>query len=810
MDTVSPPQIVSLLTCSDPRAGGKALHLAKLFGAGLTVPDGFVVLGAQPDSLPAGIDEAHARLGGPVAVRSSALTEDSVDTSFAGQYDTFLGIDGAEAVKNAIVRCLQSARAMRADAYRNALHVQRDESMSVVVQRMVDARAAGVLFTRNPVTGAQNEIVIEATQGLGDALVSGHVAAHRLVLSREGKVLTNDTETVQATIDVEMAGRLVREAILAETHFGHPLDLEWAIDEKGTIHWLQARPITTSDLPGLDELDSTMPDLEKHVFTNYNIGEVLPGAATPLGSSITLDSFNEAMGELYEKFGIPKERLVGEPLIVQFSGHMFLHLNLMYLAGLYILGSSKEALDHSLAGRTLEHVDVGPSASLPTRAFNAIKYFSFLYQARSRFEEFLERTANFDVLHKGEAREIIRAIDAALPIVTESWAAHLHTSSLCGALQGILLGILSGGSPATAEHQAIFSGLLAFVEPSVDEVGTSSLGLPQALERLAAVIGQHPTDAEKITKSSIDEALAWLRSPECSTSVREAFEDFLLHHGHRCVREAEIRQTDWREDPRPLLANVQGMLVNAQSFLSSRSREKTQLPPMPAPKRWFAEKIVAESRRALVLRERSKSHGVRCIRKLRPAYLALAQHLVDAGTIPDTDLVFFFTHQELLRFVENPDPALVRRALHRRRLHPQKMALQFPRVFRGKPIPIDESATTYGTGDVMHGTPVSRGLVVGLARVARSPEEAKFIVPGEILVVPYTDVGWAPYFLRAAGLASEIGGTLSHGAVVARECGLPAIVNLPGATRMIRTGDKLRLDGNTGELRILERAVSTS
>ncbi len=810
MVAVSTPQIVSLLTCSDPRAGGKALHLAKLFGAGLTVPDGFVVLGAQPDSLPAGIDEAHARLGGPVAVRSSALTEDSVDTSFAGQYDTFLGIDGPEAVKDAIVRCLQSARAMRADAYRNALHVQRDEAMSVVVQRMVDARAAGVLFTRNPVTGAQNEIVIEATRGLGDALVSGHVAAHRLVLSREGKVLTNDTETVQATIDVEMAGRLVREALRAETHFGHPLDLEWAIDEKGTIHWLQARPITTSDLPGLDELDSTMPDLEKHVFTNYNLGEILPGAATPLGSCVALNSLNEAMRQLYEKFGVPKLQLTGEPLVTQFSGQLFLNLNLMYLSMLYILGTSKEALDHSLAGRTLEHVDLGPPASFPVRAVNSIQYFSFLFRARSRFEAHLQRNTHFEVAAKGGPHEIIQQIELALPGVTESWAAHLHTSSLCGALQGVLLGILSGGSPATAEHQAIFSGLLAFVDPSAAEVDTSSLGLPQTLEQLVATIGKHPIDAEKIAKSSVDEALEWLRSAECSAPIREAFDEFLRHHGHRCVRELEIRQADWQEDPRPLLANVQGMLSNAQSFLSGRLREKTQLPPMPTPKRWFAEKIVKESRRALVLRERSKSDAVRCIRKLRPAYLALAQHFVDAGTIPDTDLIFFFTHQELLRFVENPDPALVRRALHRRRLHPQKMALQFPRVFRGKPIPIDESATTQGTGDVMHGTPVSRGLVVGLARVARSPEEAKFIVPGEILVVPYTDVGWAPYFLRAAGLASEIGGTLSHGAVVARECGLPAIVNLPGATRMIRTGDKLRLDGNTGELRILERAVSTS
>ncbi len=134
------------------------------------------------------------------------------------------------------------------------------------------------------------------------------------------------------------------------------------------------------------------------------------------------------------------------------------------------------------------------------------------------------------------------------------------------------------------------------------------------------------------------------------------------------------------------------------------------------------------------------------------------------------------------------------------------MALPLPCVNVGKPKPIDETYDSNGITEVMYGTPVSRGVVIGLARVARSPDEATAIEPGEILVVPFTDVGWALCFLRTAGLASEIGGTLSHGAVVARGCGLPAIVNLPGTTKRFRTGDKLRLDGFTGELRLLARA----
>lgn len=808
MDTSMTPRIVSLTSCSDPRAGGKAVHLAKLAGAGLRVPDGFVIIGATPDVLPEGVDEAYARLGVPVAVRSSAMGEDAVDTSFAGQYDTFLGVNGAADVKNAIVRCLQSVKAARTDAYRDAVHARGDASMSVVVQRMVDARAAGVLFTRNPVNGAEDEIVVEAARGLGEGLVSGHVSAHRLVLSREATVVTNDTQASDALLDADVAARLVRDALVAEKHFGHPLDMEWAIDGDGTIHWLQARPITTTNLPGMDELDSVVENPESMILCTYNVGEILPGAATPLSTSLTGGCLDESMRAMYSAFGIPRDRLEKCPLIVNFCGHLFLHLNAMYLVPLYVAGTSKEGLDYSLAGRILDPVDLGQPASQLTRLRNAANYFRHLLRARREFEACLARTASFEIERSPDIRVLFDNIGNAVPIVTDALGAHLHTSSLSGALQDVLLGILSGGVPANAEHQATFSGLMAFVDPTDPDSATSSLGLAQALDRLVSTIAEYPQDAEKITRSSEDEALAFIRSRECSEKVRASFEEFLEHHGHRCIREVELHQADWKEDPRPLIANVQGMLAASQSALKGRVRERMKLPSMPFPKRLIMEKIVSASREALVLRERSKSHAVRILRKIRPVYLELAQRLVDRKDLPDTDLIFYFTHEEVGKFIDQPDPALVRRALHRRRLQPQKMALQFPPVCKGKPKPIEETFDPNDTTEVMQGTPVSRGVVIGSARVARSPEEAKAIEPGEILVVPYTDVGWAPYFLRAAGLASEIGGTLSHGAVVARECGLPAIVNLPGATKRFRTGDKLRLDGNNGELRLISRAGS--
>lgn len=512
------------------------------------------------------------------------------------------------------------------------------------------------------------------------------------------------------------------------------------------------------------------------------------------------------MFELYSKFGIPKELLTEAPLTVQFSGHIFLHMNPMYLTSLYILGATKEGLDLAVAGHELGPIDLGPPAPTAIRAFNATRYFYFLFQARKALDDLLAATAEFQVALHPDPRVVFKNIEIAIPFIHRAMGVHLHTSSLSGALQNLLLPVLTGGKKATAEDQATFSGLHACIDPVDADANASSLGLATAIDRLVSVIAANAVDSQKIANSTLEGALAWLEGKDCSPAVQREFKEFLQHHGHRCVQELELRQADWREDPKPLIANLKAVLASHVGTLPTRKREISPLPDMPAPKRWFVKKLVKASRDALVLRERSKSHAVRLLRLLRPAFIDIAHKFVDAKVLPDTDLIFFFTHAEVGKLLDQPDPALVRRALHRRRLFAQQMQLDFPRISVGKPKPIQPSSENVEAVDVMHGTPVSRGVVVGLARVARSLEEANAIEPGEILVVRYTDVGWAPYFLRAAGLASEIGGTLSHGAVVARECGLPAIVNLPDATKRFRTGDKLRLDGHTGELRLLARA----
>lgn len=767
------------------------------------MPDGFVVVGASPGALPDDVDNAYANIGGAVAVRSSAQDEDGEGASFAGQYDTLLNVEGISAVREAIHHCLLSAHSARADAYRNTVNASSDTAMSVIVQRMVNARTSGVLFTQDPV-GGDDRLVIEATTGLGDALLSGRVAGHRMVLSREGEMLTHDPQASAPVIEPILAAQLVHEALLAETHFGHTLDMEWAVDHDGVLFWLQARPITTTNGPHFDEFDTHFPQLEGRLFTTYNVSEVLPGAVTPLSYRFIIDSTNVAMRDMMIRYGVPEAQLDGEPVVAQFSGHMFMNMKALYLLSRHMLGAGKQSVDHSIAGKDLEDVDVGPFVPLPRRVLNTVRYFRSLLQVHRTLEEFVARGLSYEILQSHDAKTAYQNIHHALPLMYEAATVHCQTSALSTALNGMLFMLLTGGRPTTAEHQATISRLLAHVEPTHPDVEQSSLGLSRAIDRVTAAIAARPADAEQFATLSADEALAWLRNGSDATT-KQAFESLLRDHGHRCAREGELREADWGEDPHPLIRSIQGILTISAAGLPVRQRQADlALPSLSFAKRWIAERIVDMTREAVVMRERSKSHAIRAMRAFRPAYLALADLLVDAKVLPDNDLVFFFTHEELGQLVDTRDSNLVQRALRRRRLHPQMMALEFARSSLGKPMPIQLQAETEGATDAMHGTPVSRGVVEGPARIARTIAEAELIKPDEILVVPSTDIGWAPYFLRAAGLASEIGGTISHGAVVARESGLPAIVNLPGATTRFRTGDKLRLDGNTGELRRLE------
>jgi pyruvate,water dikinase len=792
-------QVIYLDRIAGEPVGGKAAQLSRLIRIGLRVPEGFVVVGATPGRLPPELDQYAERLGGAVAVRSSALAEDSAEASYAGQYETVLGARGVLSIREAVERCLRSATAQRAAAYRDEHAAPGEPGMAVVVQTMVDARAAGVVFTADPITGDQARVVVDAVPGSGEPLVGGYRTPDHFVLSRSGTVLERDARNGSATLDAPRLAELVRDALKAEAEFGRPLDLEWAIGHDDRLYWLQARPITTLDLPGPDELDDRVDPTWQ--LTSHNVAEWMPGAMPPLSWSVVGPSYIAAMAEVMVRAGLPKVEVDRVPVLVNVQGHAFINMSSFYLLGSQMFGMDKPSADLTLTGAVLPEAKLPANASLPARLGHTLRYIRLVPAGRKRLNAFVARYAGFRLEPVDDPVEYYRRLDRARAIFFESGAVHVHTSMMAIALLGLFQRLLSKGGPPTPASHAAVAALLAGAKAEASAAEESSIGLADALDLLGARIAAAPGAVDHFLNAPAAAALHWLRDP-ASGPAGEAFAAFLMAHGHRCIRELDFRERDWEEDPLPLVHSLQRIAAAPPAPKTGWSREaRAALAELSWSARKLIEWLLPRAHEEVVERERSKSFSVWLARQLKRGYVDFARRLVQQGRLPDTDLVFFFEHHELERLACGPQRELVRRAQQRRRLHPRKMATEFPRVCQGKPTPIAAVESRVENSDAMQGTPLSRGVAIGPARVARSLEEAAAMQPGEILLTPFTDVGWTPFFSRAAGLATEVGSVLSHGAVVAREYGLPAIAGLPGVTQRFKTGDLLRLDGNTGELR---------
>ncbi len=783
----NPVQWIDLAGAHDPACGGKARGLARLIAAGAKVPEGIVLVGARTTRDLASHREVFDRLGdGKWAVRSSARGEDGEQASYAGQYLSVLDVVGEAALGEAIDRCLASAHAERVHAYDGG---RGDAGMAVIVQRMVDARCAGVLFTLDPVTGARDRWLIEAVAGCGEALVSGHARPDRHRIDLERGTIESEPAGDAAVLDEPELRRLFEQAKQIQARLGGPIDMEWAIDREGEIHWLQARPATgLAGLP-LDELDSPVgpPWLG---FTRYNVGEILPGAITPLTATTTIELIEHGLQRFYRRLGIFVEGAEGpdapERCVVMVSGHVFMNMRAPYLFSAKVAGANKESADRSLGGRVFDELEGMPPWGPLRRLWTAARLFPVLRRADrevARVErELLGRVASTDPIVDLEG--LLRFGDDVAEV-------HLLASTWSGMLAGILENMLGEGKPLDAEQRQRFAGLLQ----GIGSVESADIG--RDLDCVVEALRREPGASERMREADDAELLAWLCASE-GGHASQCFRALLERHGHRCVRELELREASWSEDPTPLF----GVLRAAMSNTTTRVRTTGSMLESPRGIRWIVPKV----HEAIRLRERCKSLFVQVVRRIKTRCLALGERLVTEQALAELDLVFFLTCDELLASMRTQGraaPELTRIAARRRRALARQAGLRFAMVSRTKPVPLPPEPPPRGARQLV-GTPVSPGVVEGRARVVRSAREAGRLVAGEILIAPFTDAGWTPYFSVAAGLATEIGGTLSHGAVVARELGLPAVVDLSGATELFATGQRVRLDADTGRLSALE------
>ncbi|XP_052245501.1 putative phosphoenolpyruvate synthase isoform X2 [Dreissena polymorpha] len=797
----------------------------------------------------------HVRL----AIRSSAAGEDGGESSSAGQMETFLGVVSHDNVLEAVRKCWSSAYTYQAVEYRRQHGQPVRTSVGVVVQEMVRSEVAGVIFTNDPRTGNSGRMVLDASFGLGEAVVSGKTTPDSFILQRyhDNSVEILERHLGNKTVEIAMAvilddggvtekqrapakecclhdNQVVTLATLAikiEDYFGSPRDIEWAMAGENiyllqvcewamageNIYLLQARPVTTSDQETDDDIihEFDSPVMTPHDrVTIGNIGEMMPGCVTPLTGSVFGRAVDYATSVVGADFGGGNVSRFASKSTICNSGRLF--INLTHVAQNYqkSLLYQKEALELNLVGAVLaDHTqDMIDSscqhrASFLTKLYNVARFFIVNNRKVKVADGWQERLKTYQVGRDCErSADLYDAICRQLPDYYQVWETSVHKSSKSGSYGGVVMGIIAGGKNDWSTENCSDLALLLSQCHNV-----YSADVPLALKDIAKCIVEKQLSEEFMNKTDKD-SVAWMGSPQCPALLSEKYRSFLCRHGHRCVREAEFVEKSWRAEPEKLIRVIKA-LIRSEAFTDSQSPVPSLdscMAQLQSSVSWLGRFLlrhwlVQKARDAVGNRELGKSIAVEAADRFKQAYWRLADMLFLEGRLPERELMFYLTHREIGELIQTRSARLVTKAVRRRRLQPVQSELEFPRISVGRPVPIERKSLEQRQATfTLKGMPVSRGCVQGTARVIRSLTEADQIQKGDILIVSYTDVGWTPYFPLIAGLVTELGGLVSHGAVVAREYGLPCVVNVPNATIHLLTGDMVRLDGTKGTVDRLE------
>jgi pyruvate,water dikinase len=487
---------------------------------------------------------------------------------------------------------------------------------------------------------------------------------------------------------------------------------------------------------------------------------------------------------MHVALGVAEEQPT-DVMVGVFSGQLFLDLTRIAQIATHVGGATVDRMCQALCGRTIPEVDPGPMASLVSRGFRAVKYGAYLMTAGARAAHIAVLLEETHWVDHHDALAQWAQLNAALPALNAAFEHHVAGSALSGALVPALLEISAGGKAPTEVDHARVAQLVG------DASGVESADIAGAADRLAAIIvasGQ----GDVFAGADVGAATTWLRHT-APTEVQRSFSAYLARHGHRSVRELELRERPWSDDPEPLVrmlqTSVQGRLAHGARVVQ---RPVVDIPLALRP-------LVAMARAAVRYREACKSLLVKFATPFKHGYRHLGALLVRDGVLLEEESVFFLTHAELGKVVHGraaPHGGWALLARARRAAFAVQSSTVFPSLFRGRPEPVSLESQA-GEGRLV-GRPVSPGVVEGRACVVRTLAEASALRPGDILVAPITDVGWTPYFAAIAGLVTDLGSAVSHGAVVAREVGLPCVVNTSVGTLTFRTGDRLRLDGTKG------------
>ncbi len=836
--------LIPLIDANDAAMfGAKAATLARMLAAGFAVPNGYAIPAHGMDShlqraqtpenicdtpLDAVLQTALRSIAAsdiPYAVRSSAIGEDSADHSFAGQLDSQLNVRGEHQLKDAVAAVWSSLWTERCLHYQQLRGIKLD-AMGVIVQQQIDARHAGVLFTRAP-SGMHNgrpAAIIEYCNGLGEGLVAGEVDPGRILIDlQHGNVVSHEAgEDTACQLDDDAIAALFNQAMLLEQHFGHPLDIEWAFDGNGKLWLLQARPITAGA--------GASPRV---TWTNANIAENFPEPVSPFLYSIVHRGYAAYFRNLGLDFGISRRRIAAmndalEHIVGVHGGRLYYNLSnihtLISLApgGQWLtrafnefVGASQFPSPQNLPAQSGLEKGFELLRVAITTAWRYLNVKRGLVRFETTVDEFCSRT-RLSALSAMSVADLRVCLHGFMTIRLQHWNDAALADTAAMVCYGLLQRQLRRWLPDSANtnlHNDLLIGL----------PGLASHAPVEKLWLLSRQIRNDKTLAQLFAENSNATIEQQLREQKRFAAFHDALHEYLEHWGFRSSGELMLTHPSPQEDPRQTLA-----LLRSYAALESPSPQQ-QLEQQAALREaatqqicqqlslgrvWQFRRLLAATQGAIRLRERARQKQAKLYVRLRHIVLNSGQRLVSAGYLENADNVLYLEYEEL-------DTLLAGHAMYpydtktqvrqRREAQTHLAAMTPPDSFEleaGEYLSpqTDISATPDTDSEVtqrMQGTGACGGHIVANAAVLADASEVDRMQQGDIVVTRQTDPGWACVFFLAKGLVVERGGMLSHGAIIARELGIPAVVGVRDATRRIISGSRLSIDGGRGVVDIL-------
>jgi len=784
------------------RAGRKAATLHELAAAGFAVPPGFIV---EPDLDVAAVDDETLAgwvetIGGfPVAVRSSGAAEDLDEASFAGLYETYLRVNDVETLRRRIADCRTSGRNERVRAYLDHKGVDpKHGSVTVLVQRLVEARFAGVGFSIDPITGIEEHALVEWCTGLGDRLVSGHVAPSRAVIRlADGTVIEDAVGQDGATLSAEQAAELALLLLRAQAVRHRPQDVEWAIDRDNKLWLLQSRAITAINWRA---------DVGQLTDADFRDGGVSARVCTPLMYSLYQNAFQNSM----QNFWVGLRLLdpdVQPAWISMHYGRVYWNVDAVKDRYANIPGYDERLFDTDL-GINKDYGPAGPrrTAVTPVTIGRTLPAAIALNRGHRRQLAIVARFATrWPAMHAlwlartgrlrraGDATfaaELVECLHSLHPMTERTYFTTIYHNA---AVQGDFKKTLQKVDAATGD-----------TTPMIDLMGGLAAISHMAMQ--SGIVGLH-----KVATALGFEGPEWQR----------ALHNFLQEHGFHADMELDLTCPRWSESPERIRELIQGMIRTATppadplvGIGAQRRRFDAQLHALHSRvdrnvlhRLRFSGPVnrqVDRMRRYLVAREQMREYSSQCYAIVRAYVIEAGRRFAADGRLAREADIFMLSIREIADLAEGrltgadvAGPIEFRRAMY------DGYSDFWPPHELGGGIADGQAPGVARDTDDLIGLGCSPGVVEGVARVVPSLAEIGQLRRGDILVTRFTDPGWTTALGLVPAVVTEVGGLLSHAAVIGREYGIPAVLNVAGATEALRSGQRIRVDGGSGRVTIL-------